>query len=118
MPSTMAPQDDKQPRFSCSSENQVRWPNRDRYDKSYFSDGRMMKHSEEIPATIRNVAQLEDLLSMPTQAAVDAVRQVNGDFMILGAAGKMGPSLARMIRRAADGLQCRVIAVSRLSSRD
>jgi nucleoside-diphosphate-sugar epimerase len=92
----------------------------DRYDSSYFSDGLMMKRNEQIPAMISSLSQLEDLLSTPTQAAIDAVARLDGDFIILGAAGKMGPSLARMIRRAANESlkQCRVIAVSRFSSRD
>jgi nucleoside-diphosphate-sugar epimerase len=81
----------------------------------------MMKPpAAQIPATIVSVSQLEDLLSTPTQPAIDAVRRLDGDFIVLGAAGKMGPSLARMIRRAADesSKRCRVIAVSRFSSRD
>jgi nucleoside-diphosphate-sugar epimerase len=92
----------------------------DRYDRFYFANAPMMKRTEEIPATISSVSQLEDLLSTPTQPAIDAVRRLEGDFIILGAAGKMGPSLARMIRRAADDShkRCRVIAVSRFSSRD
>lgn len=42
---------------------------------------------------------------------------MSGDLLVLGAGGKMGPSLARMARRAADAAQrtCRVIAVSRFS---
>jgi nucleoside-diphosphate-sugar epimerase len=46
------------------------------------------------------------------------MRQIPGDFIVLGAAGKMGPSLARMIKRASDdaGTSRRVIAVSRFSS--
>ena len=53
-------------------------------------------------------------------AAVDAMRQANGDVIVLGVAGKMGPSLARMARRAMDaaGHRHRVIGVSRFSSPD
>lgn len=42
---------------------------------------------------------------------------VAGDLMLLGAGGKMGPSLARLARRSADqaGGRRRVIAVSRFS---
>jgi nucleoside-diphosphate-sugar epimerase len=66
-----------------------------------------------------NEAELEDLLSSPRDATVAAVRACPGDIVILGAGGKMGPSLSRMARRAADGAggaSCRVIAVSRWSS--
>jgi len=67
---------------------------------------------------IRDVHQLEDLLSTPSEGVVEAVRRTEGDFIVLGAGGKMGPSLSRMIRRAADaaGVKRRVIGVSRFSS--
>ncbi|HEX6533239.1 MAG TPA: NAD-dependent epimerase/dehydratase family protein [Gemmatimonadaceae bacterium] len=64
--------------------------------------------------------ELELQLSEPTPALLDALRQAPGDILVLGAAGKMGPSLARMARRAFDALRRadRVIAVSRFSSPD
>uniref|UniRef100_UPI0032971819 hypothetical protein n=1 Tax=Salmonella enterica TaxID=28901 RepID=UPI0032971819 len=59
--------------------------------------------------------ELEERLSRPTPAVVDLMRHLPGDIVILGAAGKMGPSLARMAKRASDeaGTTRRVIAVSR-----
>ncbi len=62
-------------------------------------------------------AVLEELLSRPTPAVVDAVRALDGDLMLLGAGGKMGPSLARLARRASEeaGVGRRVIAVARFS---
>lgn len=71
-----------------------------------------------VPPAISDVDQLEQLLTEPTAGAVEAVTRADGDIMILGAAGKMGPTLARMARRALDaaGLSRRVIAVSRFSS--
>jgi len=59
--------------------------------------------------------QLEDLLSAPSRADVEAAAAVQGDILILGAAGKMGPSLARRIRRALDeaGSPAKVVTVSR-----
>jgi len=66
-----------------------------------------------------NESELEDLLSTPRDQTVAALRACPGDIVILGAGGKMGPSLSRMARRAADlagGATCRVIAVSRWSS--
>ena len=65
------------------------------------------------------VAALEDELSCPTPGAVAALAALEGDVLVLGAGGKMGPSLARMARRALDAAgqtQRRVIAVSRFSS--
>src|SRR5256885_10379893 len=78
----------------------------------------MMSRAEKFPDTIRDVAHLDDLLSTPSDAAIETLRNLDGDFVILGAAGKMGPSLARMIRRALDtpGKKARVIAVSRFST--
>ena len=63
-----------------------------------------------VPAP-RDEAELEELLSRPSPSLAGALAQVPGDIMILGAGGKMGPSLARMAKRAAPGR--RVIAVSR-----
>lgn len=62
--------------------------------------------------------ELEERLSRPTPDVVDLMRNLPGDFIILGAAGKMGPSLARMAKRASDeaGTQRRIIAVSRFST--
>jgi dTDP-4-dehydrorhamnose reductase len=64
-----------------------------------------------------NVDELEERLSEPTPAVVEALGAVPGDLVILGAAGKMGPTLARMAKRASDlaGVRRRVIGVSRFS---
>lgn len=74
--------------------------------------------SEPLPESIRDEEQLEELLSEPTDGAVNALKQVQGDIILLGAGGKMGPSLSRMVRRASDaaGTSRRVIAVSRFSN--
>jgi len=67
---------------------------------------------------IESVPELEDRLATPNERDVDAMRRIEGDVIILGAGGKMGPSLARRIRRAAvaAGTTSRVLAVSRFSS--
>jgi nucleoside-diphosphate-sugar epimerase len=61
--------------------------------------------------------ELEDRLSEPTTAVVDCLRKCEGDLIVLGAGGKMGPSLCHMARRATDmaGGRRRVVAVSRFS---
>lgn len=61
---------------------------------------------------------LDDLLSHPTEALVQAMETVRGDLVILGAGGKMGPSLARLTRRAtrARGVRRRIVAVSRFAN--
>jgi nucleoside-diphosphate-sugar epimerase len=68
---------------------------------------------------IRSVADLEDALSQPTPGVLEALRSIDGDVIVLGAGGKMGPTLARMLRRGLDAIghrSRRVIAVSRFSS--
>ena len=42
------------------------------------------------------LAALEERLSRPDDGVVDALRACPGDVLVLGAGGKMGPSLARM----------------------
>jgi nucleoside-diphosphate-sugar epimerase len=71
----------------------------------------------QLPPRIDDEAQLEDVLSRPSRADIAAGTQFGGDVVILGAGGKMGPSLARRLRRAVDqaGARLRVIAVSRFS---
>ncbi|MGH7523571.1 MAG: NAD-dependent epimerase/dehydratase family protein [Gemmatimonadales bacterium] len=61
--------------------------------------------------------ELEESLSAPTPDTVVALARLSGDIAILGAGGKMGPSLARLAVRAsaAAGVPRRVIAVSRFS---
>lgn len=70
--------------------------------------------------TISSVEQLEDLLSAPTPGAIETAGRLEGDVILLGVAGKMGPTLARMIKRASEsaGVERRVIGVSRFSSGD
>ncbi|MBI5282005.1 MAG: NAD(P)-dependent oxidoreductase [Candidatus Solibacter usitatus] len=62
--------------------------------------------------------KLEELLAAPRAADVEAMRALEGPLLILGAAGKMGPSLAHLARRALDeaGKKTPVIAVSRFST--
>ena len=62
--------------------------------------------------------QLNELLVQPSEADVAFARRLQGDTMILGAGGKMGPTLAQRLRLALAGAgrKSRVIAVSRFSS--
>lgn len=66
----------------------------------------------------RGESELEEILSRPTGEVVRALEECPGDVAVLGAGGKMGPSVARMVRRAVDltGEPRRVLAVSRFSS--
>ncbi len=69
------------------------------------------------PPRIEDDEELERLLSEPSDAAVEAMRRVGGDVMLLGVGGKMGLSLAQMARRASDVAETdrRIIGVSRFS---
>jgi dTDP-4-dehydrorhamnose reductase len=71
-----------------------------------------------LPDRITSEAELEDVLAEPSDDDVAAVARLEPDIMILGAGGKMGPSLARRVQRAAAraGKGSRVLAVSRFSS--
>ncbi len=70
------------------------------------------------PEQIRNEQQLEELLSRPSQEVVDLFRDLDGDIIFLGIAGKIGPSIARMAKRASEeaGVVRRIIGVSRFSN--
>ncbi len=60
-------------------------------------------------------AHLESELSRPSESDIACMCRLEGDILILGAGGKMGPSLARLCRRASDaaGKPRGILAVSR-----
>jgi hypothetical protein len=62
--------------------------------------------------------KLEERLSRPSEADIEAMRALDGDLLILGVSGKMGPSLARLAKRASDaaGAKRRIIGVSRFAT--
>src|ERR1700737_53533 len=68
--------------------------------------------------SIRDIADLDELLSEPSEAAIQALNSLDEDVVILGVGGKRGQTLARRVRRASDasGVSRRVIGVSRFSS--
>jgi len=70
-----------------------------------------------LPEVIESEAQLDDVLALPTPALVQTMAGLKGDLVILGVAGKMGPTLARLARRALDeaGSRRQVIGVARFS---
>jgi nucleoside-diphosphate-sugar epimerase len=63
---------------------------------------------------------LNTLLTQPSEADIAFARRLRGDSMILGAGGKMGPTLAQRLLRAlrSAGQNTRVIAISRFQSSD
>ena len=69
--------------------------------------------TQDLPARIEDVEQLEDVLTTPGAALVRDLARLDGDILVLGVGGKMGPTLAGLARRAAPGK--RVIGVARFS---
>lgn len=67
---------------------------------------------------IETEADLDRVLSEPTPEVVEVMAQLDGDLMILGVGGKMGPTLAQMAKRAIDEAKVyrKIIGVSRFSS--
>src|ERR1051326_6755260 len=57
------------------------------------------------------------MLSEPTPDVVETMRRLQGDILILGIGGEMGPTLGRMAVRASEaaGMRRKVIGVSRFS---
>ena len=70
------------------------------------------------PRYIEDSEQLEDVMSTPTPEVVEAMGEMEGDLLILGVGGKMGPTLTKLAKRAIheSGSGKRVIGVSRFSS--
>ena len=60
----------------------------------------MLLTHDNLPDTIPDVASLDDFLCRPSQALIDDLQKVDGDIMILGVAGKMGPTLAGLAKAA------------------
>ncbi len=71
----------------------------------------------DFPPTLRDEAVLNDWMSRPSEALTSFVAALRGPLVVLGAGGKMGPSLCALARRAADaaGHDLEVVAVSRFS---
>lgn len=61
--------------------------------------------------------KLNELLTTPSDKLVADIAKIKGDIMILGAGGKMGPTLCLLAKNAIKkaGIEKRVIAVSRFS---
>ena len=73
----------------------------------------MLLTRDGLPDTISDIAALDDLLCRPSQALIDDLAKIDGDIMILGVAGKMGPTLAGLAKAALP--HRRVVGVARFS---
>ncbi len=67
---------------------------------------------------INSEIELEELLSTPSEELIKDVSNLKGDILFLGVAGKMGISMAKMLKKAIDtaGGSNKVIGVARFSS--
>jgi hypothetical protein len=70
------------------------------------------------PEIIKDEAQLDSILTQPSSALCSFIPKVTSPLVILGAGGKMGPTLAALAKHAADiaGHPLEVIAISRYSN--
>jgi nucleoside-diphosphate-sugar epimerase len=69
--------------------------------------------SDALPDRLRDVEHLEEVMTAPSPAVIAALQQLPGDIIVLGIGGKIGPSLARLAKRAAPAK--RVVGVARFS---
>ena len=67
----------------------------------------------DLPETFEDIEALEEFMTRPSQALVDDMAALDGDIIVLGVGGKMGPTLARLAKRAAPDR--RVVGVARFS---
>src|ERR1051326_3568066 len=65
----------------------------------------------DLPRRFESVEELESFMAAPSRALVEDLGAVAGDVLVLGAGGKMGPTLARLARNAGK----RVVAAARFS---
>src|SRR6266850_4282186 len=73
----------------------------------------MLLTRDNLPDAIPDIAALDQLLCRPSQVLIDDLNKVDGDIMILGVAGKMGPTLAGLAKATLPGR--RIIGVARFS---
>jgi nucleoside-diphosphate-sugar epimerase len=69
--------------------------------------------TDALPERIEDAQHLEDVLTTPDAALAQDLARLNGDILILGVGGKMGPTLSGLARRTAPGK--RIIGVARFS---
>lgn len=66
---------------------------------------------------MEDLQQMEQELLKPSTALIADIADIDGDIILLGAGGKMGPGMAKLAKQAVKeaGIDKRVIAVSRFS---
>lgn len=73
-----------------------------------------------LPAKVDSEEQLEELMTRPTPELVAFMKRIDSDLVLLGVGGKMGPTLAKLAKRAMveAGVAKKVIGISRFSEKD
>ena len=66
-----------------------------------------------LPTRFESVEAVEDFMTAPSDALIADLARTPGDIIVLGVGGKMGPTLARLAKRAAPSK--RVMGVARFS---
>src|SRR5215467_4504424 len=69
----------------------------------------------ELPIAFRDVEHLEDVMTAPSPALTAELAKLSGDIIVLGVGGKIGPTLARLAKRAAPSK--RIVGVARFSEK-
>ncbi|MCF6268945.1 MAG: hypothetical protein L3J41_04480 [Melioribacteraceae bacterium] len=75
---------------------------------------------DSYPEYFNTETELEEAISRPTPELINMMETLDGNFIFLGVAGKMGVSMARMANRACEeaGVEKKIIGVSRFSSEE
>ncbi|HYZ44899.1 MAG TPA: NAD(P)-dependent oxidoreductase [Xanthobacteraceae bacterium] len=76
----------------------------------------MTQPCDALPDRLRDVEHLEEVMTTPSPAVIAALQRLPGDIIVLGVGGKIGPSLARLAKRAAPAK--RVVGIARFSEKD
>ena len=71
--------------------------------------------TEELPARFESVDALEEFMTRPSERLIADLTRTPGDILVLGVGGKMGPTLARLAKRAVPDR--RVMGVARFSEK-
>src|ERR1700710_3139461 len=96
---------------SCSRWNGCSWCATS--DCNENQETSMLLTRDTLPQSIPDIAALDELLCRPSQGLIDDLAKIDGDIMILGVAGKMGPTLAGLAKAALP--HRRIIGVARFS---
>jgi len=70
---------------------------------------------EDFPTSFDDEESIDEFMSRPSETLVNELNRLKGNIMILGVGGKMGPTLARLAKRAAPNKS--VLGASRFTNK-